>query len=113
MSWEINYGRRVYTRSVRQGQKIIRTWFGSGPRAEQAAAEDEARRAARAAQAKARRAEARHHAATLAPLIELGCLTDLTMQATLIAAGFHQHHGEWRRRHVHDHDHPATEGLPR
>lgn len=100
MAWETRNGRgRYYTRSKKQNGRTVRTYIGTGPRAEQAAAEDEARREKRKALADSLRAEEQRHADAIASLIELGRLVDLLMKATLTQEGYHLHaRGEWRRR---------------
>jgi hypothetical protein len=116
MAWERGKGGgRYYTRTKRVGGRFVREYFGRGPRAEQAAAEDARRRAERRAQAEALGAEQRRYADAVGPLLELCRLSDLLVRATLTSVGYHQHdRGAWRRkRHVRDDDNPTgAEGLP-
>ena len=100
MGWETRRGRgRYYTRSRKVHGRIIREYVGTGPVAELAAQQDAEKRVKRLA---AR--ERLHHGAAqwtgaAAPLMQLSQLLDGLTAATLIAAGYHQHHrGTWRKR---------------
>jgi hypothetical protein len=100
MSWETRGGKaRFYTRSVKRNGKTHRLYFGNGPAAEAAAAEDAARRAARQALAEARRQEQARWLVLETSLRELCLLTDLASHTALVLAGYRFHgHSEWRRR---------------
>jgi hypothetical protein len=100
MSWETRGGKaRFYTRSVQRNGKTYRLYYGNGPAAEAAAAEDAARRAARQALAEARRQEKARWQILENPLRELCLLTDLVSHTALVLAGYRFHrHSEWRRR---------------
>jgi hypothetical protein len=99
MSWETRNGRgRYYTRSRRISGQIVRKYFGSGASADLMASLDQCereRRATEAAQKAARRAD---DAAVDAQLDKICRLADLVSRAVLLAAGFHHHHGQWRKR---------------
>ncbi len=100
MGWESRKGRgRYYTRTRRIGGRFIREYLGTGPRAEDAAAEDARRRAERQAEVEARRTtESRWREADV-PLCELEVAAKLVLAAALAAAGYRQHdRGAWRRR---------------
>jgi hypothetical protein len=113
MPWATRGDKRYFYESARTGGKVVRRYVGHGPPAERAAAEVQQRRADRAEQAAALRAEQQRHAAAVAPLLELVGLTDLVMKATLISAGFHLHSRcTWRRkRYGSGHNDPDGEGL--
>jgi hypothetical protein len=100
MAWETRNGKgRYYTRTRREGGRVVREYVGTGPAAEAAAALDERRRAERRAQAEARKAEEASWRAAGAPLRQLEGVTKALMAAALIVAGFRQHdRGAWRRR---------------
>src|SRR5262245_25968930 len=87
MPWERRRYGRYYTRTRRVGGRFVRTYVGTGPVGEAAAAEDALRRAERKAEAEALRAAREHHAAAAAPLDDLCGLVDLLMKATLITYG--------------------------
>jgi hypothetical protein len=100
MAWETRRGNgRYYTRSRWQGGKVVRQYVGTGPDAERAAAEDEARRAQERARRDADNAEIERLDAADAALAGLERAAGLAARAMLVAAGYHQHkRGEWRRR---------------
>ena len=100
MPWETNRrGFRYYTRTLKGNGRRLRRYFGNGPAAERAAAEDRQGRAERAAAAERRRAERAHLIQAGAPVRALSDCTDLLTRATLVAAGYWQHdRGEWRKR---------------
>jgi hypothetical protein len=100
MAWETRNGKgRYYTRTRREGGRVVREYVGTGPAAEAAAALDERRRAGRRAQAEARKAEEASWRDAEAPLRQLEVVTKVLMAAALIVAGFRQHdRGAWRRR---------------
>src|SRR3954468_16627312 len=99
MAWEVKKGCRFYTRSLWRGGRVVRQYLGTGPEAEKAAAEDEARRAEQKASREADRAWVGCRDAADSALAELHEAAELAAQAALIAQGFHQHdRGEWRRR---------------
>jgi hypothetical protein len=115
MSWESRGRCRVYTRSKRLGRRVVREYVGTGVIGELAAAADSLRRAARRSAAEALRAEQARWREALAPLLELGHITDLLVRAALLGAGYRQHaRSAWRmRRHVHhDDDGPEARRDP-
>lgn len=78
----------------RQGR---RQYMGKGLLASQYAAEEQRCRA----EEEARRSELKQLEALDAQITELTEVTDIFMKASLLVAGFHQHHrGEWRKRRV-------------
>jgi hypothetical protein len=112
MGWETRKGRgRYYTRTSRENGHFARTYLGTGPEAEQAAAEDDRRRAERRVRAEALRLEDERRASLLAPLEVFCRLVTLLTEAALVRQGFTRHGGEWRRRRV-PHDGGGGEGLP-
>jgi hypothetical protein len=100
MAWEKRDKCRYYYRSRRVGSKVSREYLGCGPIAQMSAELDVQRRCDREAyrttwadvQAQLQEADAR--------LDDLNRHCRLLASAVLIAHGFHQHHGEWRRRRV-------------
>jgi hypothetical protein len=96
MGWD--KGGRYYTRSRREGGRVVREYLGGGAIGELAAQLDAIGWAKREAD-RAARAEREEVKALDAPLNELDGLADLLVRAALVAAGFHQHHrGNWRKR---------------
>jgi hypothetical protein len=99
MGWEVQRGRRRYTRSRKLNGRVVREYVGVGLVGELAAAADALRRAQRRATAEARHAEEAHWRAALAPLLELCQVSKLLTRSVMLVAGFHQHaRGAWRRR---------------
>ena len=102
MAWQQRGRGLYYTRSRRVDGKVKRTYVGSGPVAQLAAALDAGHRAQRLATTAAKQTLI----ARLKTVDELTsefdeCVAILT-EATLLAAGYHQHdRGQWRRRHNH------------
>jgi hypothetical protein len=99
MSWE-RRGRLVYTRTRKLGGGVIRReYYGSGERAEAAAAEDLAARKARHTEIAQRREEVARWAEAAASFRDFHALTELLTAATLLAENYHRHAGgAWRRR---------------
>jgi hypothetical protein len=100
MGWERRGGRgRYYTRSRKVDGRVVREYVGTGLLGELAARQDARARAERLAERERLQAEETRWAAVAAPLDELSQLLDGLMAASLIAAGYHQHHrGAWRKR---------------
>ena len=116
MSWERRQrGGLYYTRTRKVNGRQVREYIGSGPAGELAAALDAQRRAERQARLEQRREERREEEARLeaadATLVGLCGGSDLLARAALLAAGFREHRGEWRRaRHGPDHEGHGEDG---
>jgi len=99
MAWETRGDRgRYYTRSRRESGRIVREYVGCGEKGERAAAADVARRAERAAERAAIRAERERAQALDADLMGLHRAVDLLTRGALMAAGFERHKRQWRKR---------------
>jgi hypothetical protein len=100
MAWETRNGRGAYyTRSRRQGRRVVREYLGKGMVAELAAVLDARDQAERREKRQALARERERLEAADEPLAELCRLTDLLARGALLAAGYHQHaRGHWRRR---------------
>jgi hypothetical protein len=95
-----------YYRSVRSARadgQPRRQYVGGGPVGEAAATADARRRVEREIRARAWRREQALRDAALAPLLELIRVTDLLVEAALLAAGYHRHSRTWRKRRVPNH----------
>jgi len=100
MSWETRKGRgRYYTRSRRVGNRIVREYVGCGSAAPIVAELDRQEREKRKRESDRRAAERVLDAAIDAQLDQVSELADLLAHGLLLAAGFHNHRGEWRKRH--------------
>jgi hypothetical protein len=94
MAWDRGY----YYRVRKVGGRVVREYVGTGPVAELAAqldAIERERREMRAADWRVEKTRLDAIDADVAALIEL---TDLAAGAALVAAGFHQHKRQWRRK---------------
>jgi hypothetical protein len=96
MGWERG---RYYTRSRREGGRVVREYVGAGESAALIAQFDALERDRREAERITARIERERIDALDAPLLALNDLADLFVRVALLAAGYRQHHrGEWRRR---------------
>jgi hypothetical protein len=109
----MGFDRRGYFYTARKvNGRVVRTYHGKGELAKLVAEEDALARADRAAAREAARETRRSRLVALdaedSALDALIVLTDLLVRATLLAAGYHQHHrSEWRKkRGTSDDTHP-------
>lgn len=101
MAWERrkDTGNRYYYRSCRlPNGRIIKEYLGTGYRGAQAPEADGLKRAEQILALQRRRALLEHIQHVAAPLVEMCELDDVITAAALLAAGFHRHKGEWRKR---------------
>src|SRR4051794_2815929 len=105
MAWETRKGRRYYYAARKRAGRVVKRYCGGGVAGEVAAElEAEARRlrAERAAALERERARLRPADAAMAAL-DRACA--LTIEAELVAAGYHRVNFMWRRRRARrDHD---------
>jgi len=102
---QVRFGRPCYTRSHRVNGRVVREYVGTGELAELAARADELARAARRKQAEVRRIEHERWESSRESLRELESITDLFVQAAMLAAGYHRHdRGAWRKRRPYEQD---------
>ena len=87
-----------YYRSKRIAGRPVKLYVGRGPDAELAARLDARERQDRRAERAAFLAEQVRLAVVDLALQEARALVDLLVQTTLVLGGFHNHHGQWRRR---------------
>ena len=108
MGWERRKrGARYYTRTRREGGRIVREYVGAGPGAEAVALLDAIERAERRERAEAWRAERDRLEAADRAVTELCELTEVLASGMLLLAGYHRHdRGEWRKRR----EHPQSQG---
>ena len=99
MGWEPRErGGLYYTRSRREGCRVVREYVGSGEIAELLAHADETRRRVRDLERARGRAEVERLEGLAAPARELDEAAEVLVRAHLLAAGWHGHKGEWRMR---------------
>lgn len=99
MSWETRErGGRYYTRSRRVNGRIEREYIGTGYVAELAAQLDELDRERREWERIEQRLARDEAQEREAPIKALHEDIELLTRGVLLAAGYHRHHGQWRRK---------------
>jgi hypothetical protein len=99
MSWETRNGRgSYYTRSRRSGGRIIREYIGIGNYALVIADQDATERQQRQVEAARLRQQKATDQRLDTQIDDLCRLTDEAAHAVLLAAGYHNHKGQWRKR---------------
>ena len=94
-------GGLYFTRSRKEGRRVIREYVGGGILGELAAQMDALERERREEQAARWKQEQDELDALEAPVEELSEASDLLVRADLLASGYRQHNrGEWRLRRV-------------
>ena len=91
-------GGLYYTRSRREGGRVVRECRGAGEIAEALAHADGTIRRVRELERARGRAEVERLEALAAPARELVEAAEALVRAQLVAAGWHRHKGEWRMR---------------
>jgi hypothetical protein len=98
MGWKTIKGRRYYYKSEREGGRVKSTYFGAGEAgtlmASMLAIEREEREAERDELREQRREFDAEETAVSEWFDEVQAVAD----AAMIAAGFHKHKGQWRRK---------------
>jgi hypothetical protein len=98
VAWEERErGGRYYTRSRREGGRVLREYVGGGLAGELAAEADRERRELEEAQRKREREDIERIKALAAPVLEVSEAAEILARAHLVAAGYHKRKGEWRR----------------
>jgi hypothetical protein len=98
VGWEERGGKLYYYRSVRDGKRVNKEYVGRGELAEAFAHADEAIRRAHELGRVREREERERLEDLAAPALEVGEAATVLARASLVALGYHEHHGEWRRR---------------
>ena len=92
-------GGLYYTRSRKVGGRVVREYVGTGPLAECAAKLDALDRGRREEETKAWRQERESLGTLDRAAEELHEAAEVLARATLLAAGYHQHHrSDWRKK---------------
>ena len=98
MAWEERKrGGRYYTRSRREGGRVIREYVGGGIVGELASETDRIRRERREAEQARRKRELERLEILAEPVLEVSEAAEVLARAHLIAAGCHRRKGEYRR----------------
>jgi hypothetical protein len=98
MAWESRErGGQYYTRSRRVNGRVVRKYIGSGEPALIASESDANRRLLRKAERQQQMSELERLEALATPVFKLCEVTEILVRAHLLAGGYHEHKGEWRR----------------
>lgn len=97
MGWEKG---RYYTRSRKVNGRVVREYIGGGEVGNLAAEWDAMERQRREWERECWRREKSEMEALDASVAKICEMADIIAKATMVAAGFHRHRGEWRRRRV-------------
>jgi hypothetical protein len=98
MAWEERErGGPYYTRSRREGGRVVREYVGGGLAGRLASESDRIERERREERALEEKRAREKLEALAAPVLELEEAAAVLVRAHLIAAGCHRHKGEWRR----------------
>jgi len=98
MAWETRNGRAYYYRKRRIGRRIVSEYVGGGSVGQLAAEMDALAQAQRQERRAREQAERQKQQELDAELEEARAAVQAAVAATLQAAGFHRHKGQWRRR---------------
>ncbi|MCE5200743.1 MAG: hypothetical protein ABFD54_06445 [Armatimonadota bacterium] len=99
MGWEARQrGGRYYTRSKKVGGRVVREYVGTGMAAELAAELDTLERQERERAHAAVKSERDTDKTLEAALHDYYKIVDAITEEALLAAGYHKHKGQWRRR---------------
>ena len=98
MYWERRGRYRYLYKTVRENGRAFRVYLGAGPAAEILAAADHIDRQERQEQRAQLAALQQRVAAAVVPVLAFNEELETLLCARLLGAGYHMHHGEWRRR---------------
>ena len=98
MAWERRGDRLYYYRSERENGRVRKRYVGRGEVAELVAHADETRWAVRERRRQDERAEVERARELSEAGAELDAAAEVLARAEMVAAGYHNHKGEWRRR---------------
>lgn len=98
MGWEERAGRRYLYRKRRHGRQIRSEYVGGGELGDAVATLDAVEREQRTLARVAEQEEGKRQDAFDAQVDQFLALTRLIASEALIAQGYHQHSGQWRKR---------------
>ena len=98
MAWERRGGGLYYYRSERENGRVRKRYVGRGEVAQLVAHADETRRAVRERRRRDERAELERARGISEAGAGLDAAAEALARAEMVAAGYHRHKGEWRRR---------------
>ena len=98
MAWERRGDGLYYYQSEGENGRVRKRYVGRGEVAELVAHADETRRAVRERTRRAERAELERARELSEAGAELDAAAEILARAEMVASGYHNHKGEWRRR---------------
>jgi hypothetical protein len=98
VAWERRGGNLYYYQSERVDGRVRKKYVGTGEIAELVAHADETIRRTRAERRERVRAELEEARGLASAADELNEAAEILVRAEMVAAGYHRHKGEWRRR---------------
>ena len=98
MGWENRKGREYYYRKVRQGRRVMSQYIGGAEVAHAIAALEQGDHIVRAVEREQEGEQRAAERAVDAGLDRLAEQVQVLATAALLNAGYHQHHGSWRKR---------------
>jgi hypothetical protein len=98
VAWERRGSNLYYYQSERVDGRVRKKYVGAGEVAQAIAHADETIRRSRAAQSERGRVELEEARTLVSAGEELCEAADILAVAELVAAGYHRHKGQWRRR---------------
>lgn len=101
MAWEKG---RYYTRSRKVNGRVVREYVGGGAVGALAAEMDAIERERREFERELWRMEKEEIEAFDESVAKVCQMADIIAKAAMVAAGFHRHRGEWRRRRVQENE---------
>ncbi len=109
MAWEDRNGNRYYYRKRRIGDRVVSEYMGGGELASLFVMIDEGEQERRQWEREATRAERQEQQELDHQVDEVISLARTLADATLLAAGYHRHKGQWRKRRERDTDDPGRD----
>ncbi len=98
MAWERRGDGLYYYRSEREDGRVRKRYVGRGEVAQLVAHADETRRAVRERRRRDERAQLERARGISEAGADLDAAAEVLARAEMVAAGYHDHRGEWRRR---------------
>jgi hypothetical protein len=98
MGWEQRRGRSYYYRKLREGGRVRSKYVGTGMLAQICAEDDNDKRRDRQAKHAADHATRQAEAEIDRQLADAESALAAMIHATLFAAGYHKHNGQWRKK---------------
>jgi hypothetical protein len=98
VAWERRGGNLYYYQAEREDGRVRKRYIGAGELAERIAHADATIRRTRTERRERAQAEIEEAEGLASMADELNDATEVLARAEMLAAGYHRHKGEWRRR---------------